>query len=202
MTDDNRYLGREVGSNSGRLVTQFPTPRETPSSTESTAPWSRNPYRLAPPRPPSAEPLVPPEPAEAKAWPLSVSRDEPDKLSSATRSHTFFVRTKRERLMANIDVLGFIAKCPDVGDGEGVVVHRDVITSLAYHLIDKVHELETLRKGLEGRRMEDPNEPRYDEKLSRALDTLGDRDADIKELRAALGEAAVKIRRLESKLFK
>jgi hypothetical protein len=190
----------------GNLVAQFPTPRETPketpSSTESTAPWSRNPYRLGAPRPPSAEPIALGRQAEAKMWPPSVSRDEPNKLSPETRAHTFFVRTKRAGLMASIDVLGFIAKCPDAGDGEGVVVHRDVITSLAYHLIDKVYELEELRKGLEGRRIEDPNEPRYDEKLSRALDTLGDRDADIKELRAALGEAAVKIRRLESKLFK
>jgi hypothetical protein len=31
---------------------------------------------------------------------------------------------------------------------------------------------------------------------------LGTKDAEIKELRAALGEAAIKIRRFESKLFK
>ncbi len=99
-------------------------------------------------------------------------------------------------MLSNIDVLGFIAKCPDAGDGEGVVVHRDVIQSLAYHLLDKVHELEELRKDL-------PNkDPRYDERLSKALDQLGTKDGEIKELRAALGEAAIKIRRLESKPFK
>lgn len=185
----------------GDLVAQFPT-----GSDREPAQAGRNPYREAPPRPPSAEPAVPPEPAGTKTWPASVSRDEPDKLSAETRAHTFFVRTKRSELLANIDVLGFIAKCPDAGDGQGVVVHRDVIQSLGYHLLDKVHELEELRKGRSGTPSRfavlDLDEPRYDEKLSKALDTLGDKDAEIKELRAALGEAAVKIRRLETKLFK
>jgi hypothetical protein len=71
---------------------------------------------------------------------------------------------------------------------------------LAYHLLDKVHELEELRAKKAGEAGK--AEPRYDERLSRALDQLGDRDAEIKELRAALGESAVKIRRLESKLYK
>jgi len=156
----------------------------------------RNPYREAAPRPPSAEPIVPPERAGTKEWPASVSRDEPEKLSVQTKSHTFFVRTQRRELLTNIDVLGFIAKCPAASDGQGVLVHRDVIHSLGYHLLDKVHELEELRKGLTGK------DSRYDEKLSKAFDQLGDKDAEIKELRAALGEAAVKIRRLETKLFK
>jgi len=156
----------------------------------------RNPYREAAPRPPSAEPIVPPERAGTKEWPASVSRDEPEKLSVQTKSHTFFVRTQRRELLTNIDVLGFIAKCPAASDGQGVLVHRDVIHSLGYHLLDKVHELDELRKGLTGK------DSRYDEKLSKAFDQLGDKDAEIKELRAALGEAAVKIRRLETKLFK
>ena len=185
------------------LVSQFPTNEPTPQSVSDViigqgGTGGRNPYREAAPRPPSAEQVNPriTELDIDESWPASVSRDEPDRLSAETRSHTFFVRTKKRGLLTNVDVLGFIAKCPDVGDGQGVVVHRDVIQSLGYHLLDKVHELEELRKGR-------PNEePRYDEKLSAALDRLGDRDAEIKELRAALGEAAVKIRRLESKLFK
>jgi hypothetical protein len=168
----------------GVLVSQFPT-----------AEVLRN-IVVAPPI------AVPEEPNKRIAmldiednWPASVSRDEPEKLSAETRAHTFFVRTKRTELLANIDVLGLIAQCPVTRDGEGVIIHRDVIQSLGYHLLDKVHELEQLRKGPGG-------EPHYDEKLSRALDQLGDKDAEIKELRAALGEASVKIRRLESKLFK
>lgn len=179
-----------------KLVSQFPTNGRPEIAI--TEPQGRNPYREAAPRPPAAEETNPriTELDIDESWPASVSRDEPEKLSAETRSHTFFVRTKKRGLLSNVDVLGFIAKCPDVGDGQGVVVHRDVIQSLAYHLIDKVHELEELRKGK-------PNEElRYDEKLSSALDKLGDRDAEIKELRAALGEAAVKIRRLESNLFK
>lgn len=133
--------------------------------------------------------------SEEDNWPASVSRDEPEKLSAETKAHTFFVRTKKSELLSNVDVLGFIAKCPDAGDGQGVVVHRDVILSLAHHLLDKVHELEGLRKNR-------PSESRYDDKFSTALDQLGGKDAEIKELRAALGEAAIKIRRLESKPFK
>ncbi len=162
----------------------------------------RNPYREAAPRPPSAEPIVPPERAGTKEWPASVSRDEPEKLSVQTKSHTFFVRTQRRELLTNIDVLGFIAKCPEASDGQGVIVHRDVIRSLGYHLLDKVHELEELRKGAHGGDVNGVTPLRYDERLSKALDQLGGKDAEIKELRAALGESAVKIRRLESKLFK
>lgn len=134
-------------------------------------------------------------------WPASVSRDTPEKLSAETKGHTFFVRTDEEGFLLNIDVLGFIAKCPDVGDGRGVTVHRDVIHSLAYHLLDKVHELETLR-GSRGTTEAVPLKYYHDEKLSKLTDLLGDKDAEIKELRAALGEAAVKIRRFESKIFK
>jgi hypothetical protein len=188
-----------------KLVSQFPTnggPGIAVTESQVAETQGRNPYREAPPRPPSAE-QANPRIAELdidENWPASISRDEPQKLSVETRAHTFFVRTKKRGLMANIDVLGFIAKCPDAGDGQGVVVHRDVIQSLAYHLIDKVHELETLRNGP----IEEHLLPaqRYDEKYSTALDRLGGKDAEIKELRATLGEAAVKIRRLESKLFK
>lgn len=209
-----------IGSAKGNLVSQFPTNGE---QADPGLVGGRDPYRTAPPRPPSAAP----EQVGAlnvraamldidDDWPASVSRDAPEKLSAETRGHTFFVRTKRRELLSNIDVLGFIAKCPDAGDGHGVVVHRDVIRSLGYHLLDKVHELEELRKnrssaersgrappsnGEEGS-TEKTEEPRYDERLSKALDTLGDKDAEIKELKAALGDAAVKIRRLESKLYK
>jgi hypothetical protein len=128
--------------------------------------------------------------------PHSVSCDEPHLLSPKTRNHSFFVRTKRTELLSNINVLELMAKCPDVGDGEGVTIHKDVLFSLCHHLLDKVHESETSQRG------QTDSGPRYDEKLSKALDTLGDRDAEVKELRAALGEAAIKIRRLETKIFK
>jgi|SRR5271170_2415142 len=180
-------------------VSQFPTNGSPLDNIKIEEPSGRNPYREPSPRPPSAE-QVNPRIGELDIddnWPASVSRDEPQKLSAETRAHTFFVRTKKRGLMANIDVLGFIAKCPDAGDGQGVVVHRDVIQSMGYHLLDKVHELEQLRK-----EEKTDEEPRYSEKLSSALDKLGDKDSEIKELRAALGEAAVKIRRLESKIFK
>jgi hypothetical protein len=134
-------------------------------------------------------------------WPASVSRDEPEKLSAETKAHTFFVRSEEESLLANIDVLGFIAKCPDAGDGRGVTVHRDVIHYLSYHLLDKVHELAELRKS-RGTTEAVPLRYYHDEKTSLLTDMLGTKDAEIKELRAALGEAAIKIRRFESKLFK
>ena len=187
----------------GKLVSQFPTNPEGAASAEG-AQLSRDPYRAAAPRPPSAEPVLPPESAESKAWPPSVSRDQPDKLSAATRAHAFFVRTKRREILSNIGVLELLAKCPvaqDSDGGEGVMIHRDVLFSLGYHLLDKVHELEIRHALLDG---DDARQdvPRYDERLSKALDQLGTKDAEIKELRAALGEAAVKIRRLESKIFK
>ncbi len=191
----------------GDLVEQFPT--DGSKANETAATEAAQAGRAEPVK---WEPLGNEEyssrvrPAGAKSWPASVSRDEPRKLSVETRAHTFFVRTEKPGLMANIDVLGFIAKCPSAGDGEGALVHRDVIHSLGYHLLDKVHELEELRKGRSGTPSRfavlDLDEPRYDEKLSKVLDTLGDKDAEIKELRASLGEAAVKIRRLESKIFK
>jgi len=171
--------------------------------TDSSKTAGRDPYRTPAPRPIDLPPQQTKKAGRIsmldidESWPASVSRDEPGKLSEETRAHKFFVRTKQPGLMLNIDVLGFLERCPemDAGDGKGVVVHRDVILSLGYHLLDKVHELEQLRK--------DPvREPRYDEKLSGALDKLGERDAEVKELRAALGEAAIKIRRLESKPFK
>lgn len=178
----------------GKLVTQFPTDGTPPAEENNPG---RDPYRTAAPRPPSAEPSIPPE--TTSAWPKSVSRDESEKLSEATRAHTFFVRTQRRGILSNMNVLELLARCPIAEDSEGregVMIHRDVLFSLGYHLLDKVHELEAARSGLrdEG--------PRYDERLSKALDQLGTRDAEIKELRAALGEAAVKIRRFESKIFK
>lgn len=182
----------------GKLVAQFPTDGTALTKDQLEGDNSgRDPYRTAAPRPPSAEPVLPPE-TSASAWPKSVSRDEPEKLSPKTRAHTFFVRTKRREILSNIAVLELLAKCPvaENSDGrEGVMIHRDVLFSLGYHLLDKVHELE-VRSGPRD------EEPRYDERLSKALDQLGTRDAEIKELRAALGEAAVKIRRLESKIFK
>lgn len=181
----------------GKLVDQFPTnPTLGKDRLEGAiAEGGRDPYRTAAPRPPSGEPVLPPETSKNE-WPKSVSRDEPEKLSEATRAHTFFVRTKRSGILTNLGVLEFLAKCPMADDGEGVLLHRDVLYSLGYHLLDKVHELETLQGG-----MKDEG-PRYDERLSKALDGLGTRDAEIKELRAALGEATIKIRRLESKIFK
>lgn len=180
----------------GKLVTQYPTDGSVPAVDAHGQ--GRDPYRTAAPRPPSGEPVLPPETSK-DAWPKSVSRDEPEKLSAVTRAHAFFVRTKRREILSNIAVLELLAKCPVAEDSdgrEGVMIHRDVLFSLGYHLLDKVHELEAARSGTrdEG--------PRYDERLSKALDQLGTRDAEIKELRAALGEAAVKIRRLESKIFK
>lgn len=191
----------------GTLVSQFPTYGSDVLAEERSG---RNPYREASPRPLDADVRADEEldriQEEARKritmldiddnWPASVSRDQPDKLSAETKAHSFFVRTSEPDLLTNIDVFGFIAKCPDAGDGKGVVVHRDVIQSLAYHLLDKVHELEKLRRDPPGK------DPRYDERLSRALDQLGTKDGEIKELRAALGEATVKIRRLESKPFR
>jgi hypothetical protein len=162
-----------------KLVAQFPTGSEPGA---------------IPPRPPSAEPALPDAPETP--WPRSVSRDEPEKLSPETKAHSFFVRTKRPELLSNVGVLELLAKCPVADDGEGVIIHRDVIFSLAYHLLDKLHELEETKKTAAA------EEPRYDQRLSQVLDQLGTRDAEIKELHAALGEAAVKIRRLESKIFK
>jgi hypothetical protein len=173
----------------GECVQQFPTNGSDPEG-------GRNPYREAAPRPPSVESAAPPERATAFVWPASISRDAPEKLSAETRGHSFFVRTKKRELLSSINVLKLIAECPDVGDGEGVTIHRDVLFSLGYHLLDKIHELETARHGLKD------DGPRYDERLSKALDQLGDKDAELKELRAALGEAAIKIRRLETKIFK
>ena len=148
-------------------------------------------------------------------WPPSVSRDEPEKLSAETLAHTFFVRTTHKGILANIGVLDFMDKCPRAGDGKGVVLHRDVLLSLGHHLLDVVHELEQARKAAPRTAPESPEEakggspdpatvttPRYDPTIAELRDQLGQRDAEIKELRAALGEAAVKIRRSEQKFFR
>lgn len=134
--------------------------------------------------------------SESEDYPFSVSRDDPRKLAVAAREHSFFVRTKVPGLLSSISVLDLIARCPVMSDGEGVVIHRDVLFSLAYELVDRVHEL------VEARERPAAAAGPYDPRVAELCDKLGIRDAEIKELRAALGEAAIKIRRLEQKLFK
>ncbi|HTQ43925.1 MAG TPA: hypothetical protein VMI75_14305 [Polyangiaceae bacterium] len=179
----------------GKLVSHFDTATGREHATAAPADAAQPEQPL---RPPSAATALAPGP-EKETWPPSVSRDAPEKLSTETRAHAFFVRTKRREILSTIGVLELLAKCPVAEDSEGregVMIHRDVLFSLGYHLLDVVHELENARRG------QRDEGPRYDERMSKALDQLGLRDAEIKELRAALGEAAIKIRRLESKLFK
>jgi hypothetical protein len=129
-------------------------------------------------------------------FPPSISRDDPERLDPEARSHKFFVRTKRPGLLSNIGVIDLLGECPRTPDGEGVVIHRDVLFSLAYDLLDRVHELAETRKAPAA------GASPYDPRVAELCDKLGSRDAEIKELRAALGEAAIKIRRHEQKLFK
>ena len=129
-------------------------------------------------------------------FPPSISRDDPDKLAPEARAHTFFVRTRRPGLLANIGVMELLGECPRAADGEGVIIHKDVLFSLAYDLLDRVHEL------TEARKVPAAGTAAYDPRVAELCDKLGLRDAEIKELRAALGEAAIKIRRHEQKLFK
>jgi len=139
-------------------------------------------------------------PAAAANHPPSVSWDAPETLSEETKNHAFYVRSDYPGIPGRLKVGEFMAQCPRHSDGEGVLVLRDVIFSLGHALLDKVHELEQLKQK---QPIAPPAEgaPRYDERLSKALDQLGDKDAEIKELRAALGEASLRIRRLEAKHF-